>query len=572
MTTEFSKLGLNEQCLEAIRLLGFDEPTPIQAQCIPHLLEGRDIIGKARTGSGKTAAFGLPLVQNIDIKNKTPQALVLAPTRELAIQVSEAITSFCSGQAVRIQCIYGGTPYHDQIRSLKRGVSIIVGTPGRIIDLINKKVLDLSSTRYIVLDEADEMLRMGFIEDVETIISQTNTTRQMALFSATMPPPIRKIALKFMNEATEIEVEGQKLSTSHIKQQYVLVHQKHKVETLCRILETQVNESALIFTRTKQSCADISDILIERGMIADALHGDMGQEARERVLNKLRNKTLRFVVATDVAARGIDVNHISHVINFDITNDLESYVHRIGRTGRAGREGKAITLITPREKNRLNTFSRKLKVKIEQAPPPSLQEIQEQRWNNLKLKLIKSDVSANTNLNTWYHELTTDLDCSDEDAAKTLLKALLDFHGIKTEEQQDILLRPIKDKRGDKGKKDLSFSDRNEQDIVINIGSRDQIQVGDIVWAISTLADIPSKMVGKIKIMDRKSFIGLPKTIASQLIEKKSTISLKGKDVSVFERLGKDKLSRRFGMDSPDSMRSNKRNRRRDRDRKRRHR
>jgi len=569
MTIEFSDLGLQEQFLEAIRLLGFEEPTPIQAQCIPHLLQGRDIIGKARTGSGKTAAFGLPLVQNIDLKNKKPQALVLAPTRELAIQVTNALSSFCSGQSIRIQSIYGGTPYGDQIRALKRGISVVVGTPGRIIDLINKEALDLSAVRYVVLDEADEMLRMGFIEDVETILSNTNNDRQMALFSATMPPPIRKIALKFMQDATEIEVEGQKLSTSHIKQQSILVHQKNKVEALCRILETQVEGSALIFTRTKQGCADIADILIERGMIADALHGDMGQEARERVLKKFRSKTLRFVVATDVAARGIDVDHISHVINFDITNDLESYVHRIGRTGRAGREGIAITLITAKEKNRINTFSRKLKVKIEAATPPSLQQIQEQRWNNLKFRILKEEVSENSNIHTWYHELATDLDLDDQKIAKILFKALLDAHNIQTTVQHDRLLDPIKDKKGAKDRKDLSFADRNEQDIVINIGDRDRVQVGDILWAVSTLADVPSKMIGKIKILDRKSFVGLPKKIAQQLIQQKSTISIKGKEVSVFERLGKDKLNRRFGGEAPGSMRRDRRSKKRSKKRRR---
>ena len=561
MTKSFAELGLREEILKAISLLGFEEPTRIQERCIPPLLEGKDIIGKARTGSGKTAAFALPIIQRVTIKSRKPKALILAPTRELALQVSDAITTFCAGQPIRILSIYGGTPYKPQFDALKRGVSIVVGTPGRILDMINKGGLILDEVEYVVLDEADEMLRMGFIDDVETILSKTNPNRQTALFSATMPPPIRKIGTQFMQNPIEIEVESKKLSTDHITQLWISVQQRHKAEALHRVLESWVTEAALIFTRTRQGCAELADILTERGLIADALHGDMGQEARERVLKRLRQNKIRFVVATDVAARGIDVNHISHVINFDLSNDPESYVHRIGRTGRAGREGTAVSFITPSENQKLRYFERKLKVKMKESFAPTRNEITQQRWSALKAEiLLKSNSDVAKRIESWTTQLMEESQLLPRDVCSLLLQEIILLKGIDIEEKNDVLSRTGK-KKGKKrnSKNKLNFDERNEQDIVLNIGRRDNIQVGDVLWAVSTLAEINSNMIGKIKVMDRKCFVGLPRDIAQPLIEGKRQITIRGKEVTVFEKLGTEKQSRRFSSNHPPSYRNKRR-------------
>ena len=560
MTITFSALGISEQLLNALNLLGFEEPTPIQAQCIPALLSGKDIIGKARTGSGKTAAFGLPLIQNIDLKSKAPKALILTPTRELALQVSDALTSFCAGQPARILSIYGGTSYRPQLDALKRGVSIVVGTPGRVLDLIEKGGLKLDAVEYAVLDEADEMLRMGFIEDVETILGKTNPDRQTALFSATMPPPIQQIGISFMKNPIEIEVETQKLSTGHIHQKWISVQQKHKPELLHRILEAWVHDAALIFTKTKQGCAELADILTERGLIASALHGDMNQSAREHVIDRFRKNALRFVVATDVAARGIDVDHISHVINYDLTNDLESYVHRIGRTGRAGREGTAISFITPAENNKLRYFEQKLKLKLERCEPPSLAELAQQRWNELKTDLITKEPKITARVQSWRLELQEMCGQNPENLANLLLQELLLQKGVSLEDRHDTLLDT---KSQDKSKKQSAsesteHEDCNEQDVVLNIGTRDNVQVRDILWAISTMAQINSKLIGSIKIMERKSYVGLPERIAQPLIEKKKSIEMHGRSVSVFEKIEQDSRNRRIFSEHPASMRKRK--------------
>ena len=337
----FDAFGLDPRILAALDDLGWQQPTPIQAEVMSHLLLGRDVIGRARTGSGKTAAFGLPLLERVKTGQGGTRALVLCPTRELALQVTAALESFATKLPVELICVYGGAAYKPQINALRRGVSVVVGTPGRLLDLLERGHLDLSAIETVVVDEADELLRMGFIDDVELLLDATPDSRQVALFSATMPEPIRKVSQRFSNPV-EVEVESRALSVDHITQLWLEVPERNKLDALVRVLDGLVSGTTLVFCRTRVSCAETADTLARRGLAVDALHGDMNQQARERVLRRLRAKRLKIVIATDVAARGIDVDHITHVINYDLPPEPESYVHRIGRTGRAGREGKAI--------------------------------------------------------------------------------------------------------------------------------------------------------------------------------------------------------------------------------------
>ena len=381
--SKFADFGLDERLVAAVEGLGFDEPTPIQTQAIPDLLGGRDIIGRARTGSGKTAAFGLPLLDHVKEGAASVQALVLTPTRELAVQVTEALRSYAKKLPVRLVTLYGGVAYGPQLAALRKGVSVVVGTPGRVLDHMRKGTLDISSLRLLVLDEADEMLRMGFIEDVEEVLAQSPPERQVALFTATLPPPIRKIAKKYLRKPIEVQVEQRAHTTLHITQRWLLVPQAHKIDALARVLAEQPRGATLIFARTRAGCAEAATALAARGLAVDALHGDLNQSARELVLNRLRNGRLDTVVATDVAARGLDVEHLTHVVNLDLPSDLDSYVHRIGRTGRAGRAGLATSLVTPAERGKLNHFARVLDTPLVQTQVPSDLDIAQRQQSYL---------------------------------------------------------------------------------------------------------------------------------------------------------------------------------------------
>ncbi|HMR73488.1 MAG TPA: DEAD/DEAH box helicase, partial [Polyangiaceae bacterium] len=332
---KFADFEIDPRLIATVQELGFDEPTPIQAQAIPDLLRGHDIIGRARTGSGKTAAFGLPLLERVKEGSAGVQALVLTPTRELAVQVTKALSSYATKLPVRLVTLYGGVAYGPQLSALRKGVSVVVGTPGRVLDHMHKGTLDISKLEMLVLDEADEMLRMGFIDDVEEVLSQCPVDRQIALFSATLPPPIRTIANKYLNGPIEVQVEQRAHTTKHITQRWLVVPQAHKLDALSRVLADQPHGATLIFARTRAGCADTAAALSARGFAVDALHGDLNQSARELVLNRLRNGRLDTVVATDVAARGLDLEPFNHLVNLDLPTELESYVHRIGRTGRA---------------------------------------------------------------------------------------------------------------------------------------------------------------------------------------------------------------------------------------------
>jgi ATP-dependent RNA helicase DeaD len=387
----FRDLNLDAAVLQALVDVGYEVPTPIQAATIPPLLAGADLLGQAQTGTGKTAAFALPVLSKIDLGRAQPQALVLVPTRELAIQVAEAFQSYAAHmKGFHVLPIYGGQSYTPQIKGLKRGAHVVVGTPGRIMDHMKRGTLDLSGLSFLVLDEADEMLQMGFIDDIEWILEQTPANRQVALFSATLPPPIRRIAQKHLRKPIEITIQSKTSTAANIRQRYWLVSGLHKLDALTRILEAETFDGMLIFVRTKLETVDLSDRLQARGFDAAPLNGDIPQQQRERTVNALKAGKVDIVVATDVAARGLDVERISHVVNYDVPYDSESYIHRIGRTGRAGRKGEAILFIAPRERNMLRIIERATRQTIEQMSLPSIADVNEQRVARFKQRITEA--------------------------------------------------------------------------------------------------------------------------------------------------------------------------------------
>jgi len=387
----FRDLGVHAAVLQALAGLGYEVPTPIQAATIPPLLAGSDVLGQAQTGTGKTAAFALPVLSRVEVGRSQPQALVLVPTRELAIQVAEAFQSYAAHMSgFHVLPIYGGQSYTPQIKGLKRGAHVIVGTPGRVMDHMKRGTLDLSGLRFLVLDEADEMLQMGFVDDIEWILEQTPPTRQVALFSATLPAAIRRIAQKHLRSPAEITIQSKTSTAANIRQRYWLVSGMHKLDALTRILEVETFDGMLIFVRTKLETVELAGRLQARGFNAAALNGDIPQQQRERTVNALKGGEVDIVVATDVAARGLDVERISHVVNYDVPYDSESYVHRIGRTGRAGRSGEAILFIAPRERNMLRIIERATRQRIDQMSLPSIADVNEQRVTKFKERITQA--------------------------------------------------------------------------------------------------------------------------------------------------------------------------------------
>ena len=388
----FSDLGLAPEVLKALADVGYETPSQIQALTIPPLLEGRHVVGLAQTGTGKTAAFALPILSQLDFSQKTPQALVLAPTRELALQVSEAFEKYAAHmKGVKVLPIYGGQGYGVQLSALRRGVHVVVGTPGRIMDHLEKGTLDLSELRFLVLDEADEMLKMGFAEDVETILADTPDSKHVALFSATMPAQIRRISKKYLADPVEITVKSKTSTVSSITQRYLIVSYPQKVDALTRILEVENFEGMIVFVRTKNETETLAEKLRARGYSAMAINGDVAQVQRERTINQLKAGKLDILVATDVAARGLDVERISHVVNYDIPTDTESYVHRIGRTGRAGRSGDSIAFVTPRERHLLRAIEKATRQPVELMHLPSVDSVNDKRLESDKVPQDPAD-------------------------------------------------------------------------------------------------------------------------------------------------------------------------------------
>lgn len=395
--TLFEELGISPATLKALKGMGFEEATPIQAETIPLSLQNKDLIGQAQTGTGKTAAFGIPLIDKINKENRNIQGIIIAPTRELAVQVSEELYKIGAGKRVSVLAIYGGQDINRQIRALKKGPHIIVGTPGRLLDHINRKTIRLDQVETVILDEADEMLNMGFIEDIESILAQIPTERQTLLFSATMPGPIRKIAERFMNDPEVIRVKAREMTVPSIEQYYIEVHEKNKFDVLTRLLDIQSPELAIVFGRTKRRVDELAEALNLRGYTAEGIHGDLTQAKRMSVLRKFKEGSIDVLVATDVAARGLDISGVTHVYNFDIPQDPESYVHRIGRTGRAGKQGMAMTFVTPREKSYLSVVERTTKKRMERMQAPSLDEALEGQQKAVIEKIVQTIESNNLN-------------------------------------------------------------------------------------------------------------------------------------------------------------------------------
>jgi ATP-dependent RNA helicase DeaD len=462
--TKFEELGLSEATLKAVLNMGFEEATPIQTETIPLGLANKDLIGQAQTGTGKTAAFGIPLVEKIDLKLDAIQGIIIAPTRELAIQVSEEIYRLGSGRRVRVLPIYGGQDISRQIRSLKKAPHIIVGTPGRVLDHINRKTMRLDTVQTVILDEADEMLNMGFIEDIETILASTPSERQTLLFSATMPGPIQRMAEKFMKDPQIVRVKTKEMTVSSVEQYYLEVIEKNKFDVLTRLLDIQSPELAIIFGRTKRRVDELADALNLRGYTAEGIHGDLSQAKRLSVLRKFKEGSIDILVATDVAARGLDISGVTHVYNFDIPQDPESYVHRIGRTGRAGKAGVALTFITPREKSYLAVVERTTRHKMERMQAPTLDEALEGQQ-----RAVVDKIAATIESNNLHYYKAAAQELLDNNDASTVVAAVLkmltkepDTTPIKlTDESPSIQRRDRKPQDRDRKKRDDSRGSYN---------------------------------------------------------------------------------------------------------------
>ncbi|MBA4501711.1 DEAD/DEAH box helicase [Marinobacterium marinum] len=517
----FGDLGLSAPILNALTDVGYETPSPIQARSIPPLLEGQDLLGMAQTGTGKTAAFALPLLQRIDTTATHPQLLILAPTRELALQVATACEKYSKHlPGLRTLSIYGGQGYDSQIRGLRRGAQVIIGTPGRVMDHIRRGTLQLDRLQALVLDEADEMLRMGFIDDVEWVLQHTPSQRQIALFSATMPQAIRHIADNYLQSPAVIKIQAQTATASTIRQRVWVVRGMSKTQALTRILELREHEAALVFVRTKTSTESLADELTRAGFPAAALHGDIAQVQRERIVSKLKKGELDVVIATDVVARGLDVERISHVINYDIPYDNESYIHRIGRTGRAGRNGDAILFVAPREQRLLKQLERTTRQPLETLKLPTAKEINTLRAERLQAQILAAAEKANLD---EYMPLIEKLQANSELSNEQLIAATIALmHSDKplwmNENEPDPNTRPApreRQERGERGERPRR-NQRNEPVAVgmerywIGVGHLHGVKPGNIVGAIANEAGIESRLIGRINIADEFSCIDLP--------------------------------------------------------------
>ncbi|MBI4620555.1 MAG: DEAD/DEAH box helicase [Desulfobacterales bacterium] len=491
----FENLGLSERTLKALKLKGYEEPTPIQVKTIPAVLaEKKDIVGQAQTGTGKTAAFGLPIIELLHENSKTVQALVLTPTRELAIQVAEEINSLKGDKRLSIIPIYGGQSIDLQFRSLKKGIDVVVGTPGRILDHLKRRTLKLDKISCLVLDEADEMLNMGFLEDVTEIIESTGHDKRTMLFSATMPHEIIQIAKKYMGEYTLLKVTKGQLTVSQTDQIYFEVSEADKFEVLCRIIDIEEEFYGLVFCRTKIDVDTVANRLIERGYDADALHGDLSQKMREKILNKFKKNLLNILVATDVAARGIDVLNLTHVINYALPQDPESYVHRIGRTGRAGKEGNAITFITPQEYRKLQFIQRGAKTDIRKAKLPKVKDII--KTKKLRIKTDLEDI-VKARPRSEYLEMSREL--LEIDKPEDILAALLQYSF------QDEL-----DEKSYAEIEDTAVDTKGKTRLFVTQGKQDGLTRKKLADFVKDKCSIKSEKIGDIQILDRFSFITLP--------------------------------------------------------------
>ncbi|WP_237057841.1 DEAD/DEAH box helicase [Microbulbifer sediminum] len=566
----FDQLDLPAEILSAVQSLGYETPSPIQAQTIPSLLDGRDVLGQAQTGTGKTAAFALPLLAQLDLNDRRPQALVLAPTRELAIQVAEACQSYAQNlKGFHVAPVYGGADYRGQIKQLKRGVQLVVGTPGRVMDHMRRGSLDLSNLKTLVLDEADEMLRMGFIDDVQWVLEQIPAERQIALFSATMPKEIARIAREHLRDPVEVKIRVKTETAETIRQRYWPVGGLHKLDALTRILEAEPVDATIIFVRTKNSTVELADKLAARGFASSALNGDMAQNLREAVIDKLKKGKLDIVVATDVAARGLDVARISHVINYDIPYDTEAYIHRIGRTGRAGREGDAILFVAPRERRMLRSIERATKKPIEQLQLPSAAAVNDARMQRFRDR-ITATLEGGIDLAPYRELVEKYLEMNEADPLDVAAALAAMAQGdqpllVKEQEFKPREKRERREREGDyesRGRKQGGYEkdkkmpppDEGMERYRIEVGREAGVKPGNIVGAIANEVDLDSSYIGRIEIYPEYTTVDLPEGMPKEIFSHLKKVRVAGREMRISrfsEQAGKPSHSKRKPKSGP---------------------
>ena len=541
----FADLGLPDDIQKAVSKVGFNEPSPIQSETIPLLMQGRDVVGLAQTGTGKTAAFALPILARIDAEKRHPQALVLAPTRELALQVADSFQSFADHLGkLEILPIYGGQAYGIQLSGLRRGAQIIVGTPGRVIDHLEKGSLDISQLEYLVLDEADEMLNMGFQEDVERILEDTPEDKQVALFSATMPNGIRRLSKNYLDNPAEVTVKAQARTNDNISQRYLMIPHRAKMAAFTRILEVIDSDAIIVFCRTKQETEEVAEKLSDRGFNAAAINGDIAQNQRERTVDQLKDGRLDILVATDVAARGLDVERITHVINYDIPRDTESYVHRIGRTGRAGRSGEAILFVTPRERRMLRSIERVTKARLEEMDLPTVEEVNEKRTQKFQQRI---SAALGDKQMDFFRQLVRDYSQDNDTAMDDIAAAI----AVMAQDGKDFLMKdeplPKADRkergkgrdrdRGPRGGKDRGgrghHSDANFETYRLDVGKRQNVRPGAIVGAIANEGGLSAKDFGRITIAVGHTLVDLPKNLDPAVLDRLKDTRISGQLINI---------------------------------------
>ncbi|WP_273368422.1 DEAD/DEAH box helicase [Corynebacterium massiliense] len=541
----FADLGLPDDIQKAVSKVGFTEPSPIQSETIPLLMQSRDVVGLAQTGTGKTAAFALPILARIDAEKRHPQALVLAPTRELALQVADSFQSFADHLGkLEILPIYGGQAYGIQLSGLRRGAQIIVGTPGRVIDHLEKGSLDISQLEYLVLDEADEMLNMGFQEDVERILEDTPEHKQVALFSATMPNGIRRLSKNYLDNPAEVTVKAQARTNDNISQRYLMIPHRAKMAAFTRILEVIDSDAIIVFCRTKQETEEVAEKLSDRGFNAAAINGDIAQNQRERTVDQLKDGRLDILVATDVAARGLDVERITHVINYDIPRDTESYVHRIGRTGRAGRSGEAILFVTPRERRMLRSIERVTKARLEEMDLPTVEEVNEKRTQKFQQRI--SNALGDKQMD-FFRQLVRDYSQDNDTAMDDIAAAI----AVMAQDGKDFLMKdeplPKADRkergkgrdrdRGPRGGKDRGGrghqSDANFETYRLDVGKRQNVRPGAIVGAIANEGGLSAKDFGRITIAVGHTLVDLPKNLDPAVLDRLKDTRISGQLINI---------------------------------------
>ncbi len=546
--TTFADLQIHPAVLQAVADVGYETPSAIQAATIPPMMAGSDVVGLAQTGTGKTAAFAIPILSKIDTSSRITQALVLAPTRELALQVAEAFSRYGAHLSVNVLPIYGGAPYGPQLGGLKRGAQVVVGTPGRVIDHLEKGSLDLTHLDYLVLDEADEMLQMGFAEDVERILSDTPEYKQVALFSATMPPAIRKITSKYLHDPVEVTVKSKTQTAENITQRYIQVHGPRKMDALTRLLEVEQGDAMIVFVRTKQATEEVAEKLKARGFAAAAINGDIPQAVRERTIAALKDGTIDILIATDVAARGLDVERISHVLNYDIPHDPESYVHRIGRTGRAGRSGTALLFVTPRERHLLKSIERVTRQKLVESELPSVDDVNAQRVAKFRDSITAALESQGIDL---YRRLIEGYE-RDHDVPMADIAAALALQSRDGEEF--LMTEPPPEKRRerpDRGPRE-DGPPRKRRDVRsdlatyrIAVGKRHKVMPGAIVGAIANEGGLHRSDFGHISIRPEYSLVELPAKLSKETLKALAKTRIQGQLIDLQPDRGPKKPHRK---------------------------